>query len=298
MGRHPGCAAIHPQTLRRSAVTAALVAAAVILAAASAFAQVTSQQTGRPQPPSSGQQPAGAKAPPAKKAAPPQTSRAWKGRGFAVLSGGAQLAAPGYSSASTFTVHAEDATLDAEASIGIGPAFGARAGVRVWKNLAIGGGIELVKTSQSLIVTGRLPHPFQFNQYREVEGTADGLDRVEAMVAFEVSWLVALSRRIDMFVFGGPAYINVTQDMATRIQFTESYPYDDATFTGVETASVSGGGLGVTGGVDVAYLLTTHVGVGGGLRYTYASATLKPSGQPSTVALGGLQVTAGARVLF
>jgi hypothetical protein len=274
------------RTTIRRAVAAALVAGAVIAAAASASAQTAGGQAARPQPPT-------AKAP-----APPQTSRAWKGRGFAVVSAGAQLAAPGYTSSSVFTVHAEDATLDADATIGVGPVFGARGGVRVWKNLALGGGVELVRTSQSLSVSGRLPHPFQFNQYREVEGTADGLDRVEAMVAFEVSWLVALSRRLDMFVFGGPAYINVRQDMATRIQFTESYPYDTATFTGIETASVSGGGVGLTGGVDVSYLLSTHVGVGGELRYSYASATLTPSEQPSTVALGGLQLAVGARILF
>ena len=92
--------------------------------------------------------PAGAKAPPARKAAPPQTSKAWKGRGFAVVSVGAQLTAPGYTSTADFTVHAEDATLNADATIGIGPAFGARGGVRVWKNLAVGGGLEVVSTSQ------------------------------------------------------------------------------------------------------------------------------------------------------
>ena len=285
-GSHAGRTVRNERTIIRSAVAAALVAGAVIVAAASASAQTAGGQAVRPQPP------------PAKTPAPPQTSRAWKGRGFAVVSAGAQLAAPGYTSSSVFTVHAEDATLDADATIGVGPVFGARGGVRVWKNLALGGGVELVRTSQSLSVSGRLPHPFQFDQYREVEGTADGLDRVEAMVAFEVSWLVALSRRLDMFVFGGPAYIGVTQDMATRIQFTESYPYDTATFTGIETASVSGGGVGVTGGVDVSYLLSKHVGVGGELRYSYATTTLTPSEQPSTVALGGLQVAVGARILF
>jgi hypothetical protein len=298
---------IDERTTIRSAVTAALVAGALIVAAASASAQPAGRQAERPQPPpapKTAPRPAGADtpAPPlaagAKATAPPQTSRAWKGRGFAVVSAGAQVAAPGYTSTSVFTVHAEDATLAADATVGIGPVFGARGGVRVWKNLALGGGVALVRTSQRLDVSGRLPHPFQFNQYREVAGTADGLDRVEAMVALEVSWLVALSRRLDMFVFGGPAYITVTQDMATRIQFTESYPYDTATFTGIETASVSGGGVGATGGVDVSYLLSTHIGVGGELRYSYASTTLTPSRQPSTVVLGGLQVTVGALILF
>jgi len=320
------------RTIRGRAVIVAVLAVAMALAAWPAFAQSSGQQAGRPQPPpapktatkpagtdgttqpqTSGAKPAGAqpakpatgkpqtkgaKAPPPKKPAPPRTAKVWKGRGFAVVSAGAQLAAPGYTSTALFKVHAENATLNADASIGAGPVFGARGGVRVWKNLAVGAGLELASTSQTLDVTGRLPHPFQFNQFREIEGTASGLDRAEALVAFEVSWYVALARRVDMFVFGGPAYINVQQDMATRIRFTESYPYDTATFAGVETASVSGGGFGVTAGVDISYLMTKHVGIGGEVRYSYASTTLKPAEQPAKVGLGGLQAAFGARVLF
>jgi hypothetical protein len=306
--------------------------AVALLAAAPARAQSTSQQAGRPQPPPA-QKPApqpaaggttaapqtstskpggtqagktapapvpqkGAKPAPTKKKVPPQTSKVWKGRGFAVIGAGAQVMGPGYTSTATFKVHAEDASLNAEASIGVGPVFAARGGVRVWKNLALGGGLAVASTNQSLAVTGRLPHPFQFNQFRQVEGSADGLARLETMAAFEASWLTAVTRRIDMFVFGGPAYIRVRQDMATKISFTESYPYDSATFTGVETASLSGGALGVTAGVDVAYLLTRRLGVGGELRYSYAKTTLTPSAQPSRVPLGGLQVACVARVLF
>ena len=268
------------------AAFAAMLAASVLLAAPPALAQSTGQQAARP------------KAPPPRKAAPPQTAKVWKGRGFVVVSAGALLAAPGYTSTATFKVHAEDATLNADATVGIGPVFGARGGVRVWKNLAVGGGVAVTSTSQSLDVTGRIPHPFQFNQPRDVEGTASGLPRVETLAAFEVSWLVALARRVDMFVFGGPAYISVRQDMATRIQFTESYPYDTATFTGVETASVSGGAIGATAGVDVSYLVTKRFGIGGEVRYSYAPSTLKPSTQPATVGLGGLQAAFGARILF
>jgi len=320
------------RTTRQRAVIAAVLAVAMAVAARPALAQSPSQQAGRPQPPpatkpatkpagadaasqpqTSGAKPAGtqpakpatggpqakgAKAPPPKKPAPPRTSKIWKGRGFAVVSAGAQVAAPGYTSTAAFKVHAENATLNADASVGAGPAFGARAGLRVWKNMAIGAGLEVVPTSQTLDVTGRLPHPFQFNQFREVEGTADGLARTDALVALELSWYMALARRVDMFVFGGPAYINVRQEMATRIRFNESYPYDTATFTGVDTTSMSGGGVGVTAGVDVSYLVTKHVGVGGELRYSYASATLKPSEQPAKVGLGGLQAAFGARILF
>jgi hypothetical protein len=281
-------------------VAAAVLVTGVALAPRPAAAQAPKPPTaGQPAKPATGKpQAPGVKAPPPKKAAPPRTSKVWKGRGFAVVSAGAQMAAPGYTSTAVFELNAEDATMNADASVGIGPVFGARGGIRVWKNMAIGAGLAVASTSQSLHVTGRLPHPFQFNEFRDVEGTADGLERMEALVAFEVSWYVALARRVDMFIFGGPAYISVRQDMAPRIQFSESYPYDTASFTGVDTVSVSGGGVGATAGVDVSYLLSKHVGLGAEVRYSYASTTLSPSDQPTTVGLGGLQAAGGVRILF
>ena len=156
----------------------------------------------------------------------------------------------------------------------------------------------LTDVLELLAISGSLPHPFQFNAFRKVEGTASGLDRLETVAAVEASWYVALKRRVDMLVFAGPAYFDVRQNMATSISFTEVYPYDSATFTGVESARVQGSAVGFTAGADVAYLLTKALGVGGELRYSYASATLKPAGQRATVPLGGLQVSVSARFLF
>jgi len=316
-----------------SAIVGRVVAVSVLASVAgflplAAGAQMsTSQQAGRPQPPPAPKvsPPASAapktpapqtakpnttgtqtpapkasapKAPVPRKPVPPRTSKVWKGRGFMVVNGGAQLASPGYTSTAVFTLHAEDATLGASSKIELGPVFGVRGGMRVWKNLAIGPGFSVSSTSQRVDVTGRLPHPFMFNQFREVKGRAEGLSRVESMVAVEASWLFALKRRVDMFLFAGPAYFNVQQDMAVRIQFTEIYPYDTASFTGVESARFSGGAVGLTAGADAAYLLTKRMGVGGQVRYSYASTTLGPAGTPAKVALGGLQLSVSGRVLF
>jgi hypothetical protein len=308
------------------AFAAGLLAVLVTLAAADGRAQTAGSQAGKPQPApapkvaapkgtgtvaepqaaspkTAGTPGAVHKAPEpkpgaAKKRVPPRTSRVWKGRGFVVLTGGAQVAAPGHDASVTFRVHAEDATLDAASQIRVGPVFSVRGGMRVWKNLALGADVGVTSTSQRVTIAGSLPHPFQFNAFRKVEGVASGLGRLETMAAIEGSWLVALKRRVDMLVFAGPAYFDVRQDMATSIRFTEVYPYDSATFTGVDSTRVKGGAVGFTAGADIAYLLTKSLGVGGELRYSYASATLKPSGQRATVALGGLQVSAGARILF
>jgi hypothetical protein len=133
----------------RHAVLAAGLSIAMGLHPAAASAQASSQQAGRPQPPPAAKtappaQPPAVKAPqdqsppaqtakPAKKkASPPQTSKVWKGRGFAVVGAGAQVAGPAYTSTAVFKLNAEDATLGANATVGIGPVFGARGGMRVW----------------------------------------------------------------------------------------------------------------------------------------------------------------------
>jgi len=304
--------------VRRVIVAGVLASVAGLLELPAGAQTSTTRQTERPQPPLApkvaapppGAAPKAAdpqsptpkttapKPPVAKKPLPPRTSKVWKGRGFMVVSGGAQVAAPSYTSTVVFKLYAEDATLNASSEVQIGPVFGARGGMRVWKNLAIGAAFGVSSTSQRVDVTGRLPHPFMFNQFREVKGTASGLDRFETMFAIEASWLIAVRRRVDMFLFAGPAYINVRQDMATRIQFTESYPYDTVSFTGVESSRVSGGAVGITAGADVAYLVSKGLGLGGQLRYSYASATLRPADQPATVGLGGLQLSVSARILF
>ena len=117
------------------------------------------QQTGSPQPPPApkpgGQQPTGAKAPPAQgpggeESRPPADLRGVEGprlRGREPRRPG--IGGPSYTSSATFKVHAEDATLSADSTIRIGPAFGARGGLRVWKNLAVGAGFQVVSTGQS-----------------------------------------------------------------------------------------------------------------------------------------------------
>jgi hypothetical protein len=40
------------------------------------------------------------------------------------------------------------------------------------------------------------------------------------------------------------------------------------------------------------------MGIGGQVRYSYASATLGPAGTPAKVSLGGLQLSVSGRVLF
>jgi len=228
-----------------------------------------------------------------------QTPGPWIGRVFFGIDGGAQVTSSPYTSQTTFTLHAESATLEAKSEGSLGPVFAARGGFRIWKSLAVGVGVTAFWSTDEVAVKASLPHPFFFNQPRSVSGTASGLQHDETMVAVEASWMVPLSRRMDLTLFGGPAFFSLRQDMVTTVLFTETYPFDTATFTGVETASVSESATGFTAGADVSFLFSKSIGLGGHLRFSRASASPAPAGgQPTTVDVGGLQVGGGLRFRF
>jgi hypothetical protein len=224
---------------------------------------------------------------------------AWTGTGFITADAGAQLTKSSYTSSVSFPLNGETATMTTSSSPKTAPAILVRAGVRVWKNLALGVGVTAVSSTPALDVTATLPHPFFFNTQRTVAGRVTGLERREVMAALELSWMVPISRRLDMSLFGGPAFFNVRQEMAAKVKYTESYPYDTATFSGVDSVQVSKSRVGFTAGVDVAYCFTKSVGIGGQLRFSKATATLSPvAGSSSSVDLGGAQVGGGLRIRF
>ena len=213
--------------------------------------------------------------------------------------GGYQASSSGFTSQSTFPLYAEDATFTAAVPDTGGAAVAMRGGFRLHRHLLVGAGVTGFWSTRSAGVTASLPHPFYFGRPRSVDGTASGLTRDETMVALEVSYLVPFNARMDMQVFAGPAFFKVKADMPTRVDFTEAYPYDAATFSSLKTTSVSDSATGFTVGADVAFMFSPSMGVGGHVRFSRASATLLPAGGQSTaIDLGGFQAGGGLRFRF
>ncbi|MDO8836962.1 MAG: outer membrane beta-barrel protein [Vicinamibacterales bacterium] len=220
-------------------------------------------------------------------------------RAFVALEGGAQVTPTSAESSVTYKLYGEDAVLSAGYDTTVVPVIGARAGMRVWRRLVVGVGASLFGSNGSVTVTGRLPHPFFFQRPRTLDGTASGIKRDEAVIYGELGWLVPLSPRLDVLLFAGPAFFTATQEAATKLAFTEQYPFDTATFSSVEVVSKKVTATGFTVGADLAYRLGKAWRVGILLRYSYAPADVEPvAGQPFDITLGGLQTTAGLRIRF
>lgn len=218
---------------------------------------------------------------------------------FISLEGGAQVTPTSADSTVTYKLYGEDAVLDAGYRTRVVPVFGARLGMRVWRRFVVGAGASLFGSNGTATVNGRLPHPFFFQRPRTVEGNASSIKRDEAVIYGEVGWLAQVSPRIDVLVFAGPAFFNATQEAATKLVFTEQYPFDAATFTGVDVASKKVTATGFTVGADLAYMVGKTLRIGALIRYSYATTDVEPmAGQPFEITLGGLQTTAGIRIRF
>jgi hypothetical protein len=225
--------------------------------------------------------------------------RSWNDRGFLSLSGGAQIVSTDFSNSATFTLHAEEARFTADYEAGTGGLFDMSAGLRVWRRLAVGLAVSHNGRNATASVHAKLPHPFHFDRPRDVSGQVDRIRGRETSVGFTLTWVEPVADRIDLVFFGGPTVVALRQELIRQVRFTENYPFDTATFTGTATVTQSTSGAGIQGGVDVTYLLTSRIGVGGMLRFTYASVELQAlPGQSAPATAGSVQTAFGFRFRF
>ena len=220
-------------------------------------------------------------------------------RGFIAINVGLQANTEDFSDNVAFSLFVEEGSHEANYKGATAQVFDVSGGGRVWRNLAIGGGVSVFSRDAEASVSARLPHPFFFDQHRNVAGTVAGL--AQSTVAFHIQalWVAPASDSLDISVFGGPTFFTVRQDFVETIEFTEVYPFDTAQFTGVSTMEASGSTLGFNVGVDVAFYFSEHVGVGGLARFSRGSVDFSlAAGEVLSANVGGLQAMGGLRVRF
>jgi len=219
---------------------------------------------------------------------------AWTDRGYAAVNGF-------YQPSTSFTdlvrpiAFGEAAQVDTRYGISAVPGVDAAAGVRVWRNLAIGVDVGFLTKSGVGSVSAQMPHPFYFNRPRAVAGDASGLARSETAVNLEALVMLPMHARWQAALFGGPTWLMVNQDLVTNVTLAENYPYDTASFAGATSARQSRGKAGFNVGGDVAYMLRPHVGLGADVRFTRARIALTDT---ATVTAGGAHIGAGLRFRF
>ena len=221
------------------------------------------------------------------------------GRVFISVNGGLQATSTDFADNIVFTAFVEDGDLDASYGIDSGAIIDIGGGVRLPGNLGVGIGFSRFDTSNDASVDARIPHPFFFDRHRAIAGSAPGLTHTETAVHLQLRWFAPVPDQIELSVFGGPSFFNVTQGLVTAVGFSQSYPFDKASFTEASTGEQSGSAVGYNIGVDVGYFFSRYVGVGALVRFSGASVDLVSQDEGRiSIDLGGLHAGGGLKLRF
>lgn len=193
--------------------------------------------------------------------------------------------------------YAEDATFDSSYKTGSAPGgafhlqynltdrFGLRVGAQTFSRMSEGS------------FNGRIPHPFFFSQPRSISGTQSDLAFTET--AFSLTGVVqGRSGNWSVSLEGGPAYFKVDATVAERIGFTDVYPFDTATFSGITSSKHSVSPFGFAVGLEIGREFSPSVAAVLQGRFTQASGDISVKGQTIGIKAGGAQVRLGLRFVL
>ena len=199
----------------------------------------------------------------------------------------------------TVPINVEAAPIATSIEVANTPMFDIGASYRFLNRLAAGLSFSTLSRDVDGTLDAKIPHPFYFNMPRTIGGTVPGMHHQETGVHVYAMYFVPVGGKLDVGVFGGPSHFSVKQDFATDVDYTASYPFDTATFTGAPLERISASVTGYNVGADVSWRLTHLLAVGGLIRFTGASTTFTvASGNEVDADLGGLQTGVGVRIIF
>lgn len=193
--------------------------------------------------------------------------------------------------------NAETGSFASENSPKTGAAFDVGAAVRIAGRLWVQAAFTSASPKSDARISASIPHPILFDQPRTVQGTSSA-SRTERDVHVDIAFRLPL-RAIDIKVMAGPTFASVKQDLVTSINYSQTYPFDAATFTSAAMKKVSKSAVGFNAGADLSRALNRRVGFGALIRYSTATVKLSdPNTGDASVKGGGIEATGGLRFWF
>jgi hypothetical protein len=225
-------------------------------------------------------------------------SAAWPERIWFSVSGGVQPTTNSFSDGFDVPLYTETEKVTIDYPVKGGAVIAASGGYRVWKRLALGFGVTRYNRRADATVDAQLPHPFFDNRFRAVEGTTPAT-RNEVGAHVLIGWMMPITDRIRLLVTAGPSVLSVRQSLVTSVEFTETFPYDTATFRSATTKDATATATGFNAGADVFWMFSRNVGAGGLIQVARARVKLPvDGGRTISIDAGGVQVGGGLRFIF
>jgi hypothetical protein len=220
-------------------------------------------------------------------------------RGYVTIGGGYQSTQNDFSDGGTKSLNAETGTFDTSFGVPAGPSIEGAVGVTLWKQFGVRIGAGRFNATTLGDFEASLPHPFFFNQARNLTGEVAGLQRQELAFDVHLAGVFALSPRLQAAVFAGPSWLQIRQGMVTDFEFTEAYPYDTATFTRATTTTATGSKMGFGAGAALGYFFTSRIGIEANARVSQSEVPLTgATGSTRAVKAGGFKAGVGVIARF
>jgi Outer membrane protein beta-barrel domain len=231
--------------------------------------------------------------------AAPAAAQSWPERVHVSLNAAFQTTSNDFSGRFEFERNLETGFTEADYRVQGGFVFDAGVGYRLWKNLGAGVSVSHFTRSDAAQTRSSVPHPFFFNQPREVTGDASGLNRTETAVHVQAMYMWNSDGPLRVIVSGGPSFFTVRQDVVTEVVIVEAFPFDTATFGSAQTSEESGSAVGFNVGADVMWMFGRSIGAGGLVRLARTTVDLDaPGSRTLPVDAGGVYAGGGIRFVF
>jgi hypothetical protein len=216
----------------------------------------------------------------------------WTDKGYITFNVGVQVGSDTLDTSASFPLYEETATVSSTQKISGGAFFEIGGAYRVYgNNLLAGVSFTRTKSDADVAITASIPDPIVFDRPRAVSATQPDAEHSEDAIHLNAIYMIPVANKMDVGVFGGPTIFMVGQDTITSLTVTEPGPTINAPLTEVKKTTV-----GINFGVDLQYLVTTNVAVGGLARYAWGSAEIE--GAADKLKVGGFQLAVGARYRF
>jgi Outer membrane protein beta-barrel domain len=232
-------------------------------------------------------------------AASPVAAQTWTERVHVSVNAGVLSGTQDFTDRFEFEENLETGSTSVDYRVQGGFTFEAGLGYRIWKGLGAGASVSFFSSDNAAATTSRVPHPFFFNQPREVVGDATDIGRSETGVHIQAMYLLNPAGPLRVVLSGGPSFFSITQDVVTSVNVVETFPYDTAEFGSADRQEESGSAVGFNVGADVFWMFNRQFGVGGLFRFSRASIDLDaPDGRQLPVDAGGVFAGGGIRLVF
>jgi opacity protein-like surface antigen len=198
----------------------------------------------------------------------------------------------------TFTEFSEQGRIDSRYTAGKG--LGAELGVH-WTfsgHLGVAASVSFSSRDDAASLSAVFPHPLYLDRDRQASGTRDSLAYRETAGHLDLAY-AHRSGSLQVSLFAGPSLVGVKADFVTGVPYTQAYPYDEVTVSGVDVGKSSDSAFGFNLGGGLDYRLSPRFGLGAQVRFTRATAKVAPAGGPTIeIDAGGFQAGLGVRVFF